>query len=301
MEDVFDFVEQFLGTAGTECRNEEGAMVSQGLICCLLEPLLAVSVVFMQAVAVGTFQHQDVGALWRFRRMQQRCVGRTKVSGEHNALAGRGFRVVDITLDASSPLHMPRTLKADIAEQLRGTDERMPLVVSHGNDGFLYVLEAVVYRVLVKCNAEFECIFQYQRQLPGRRLAADDQAIETRGEQLGNTPYMVDVNMADQQGLDALDREVDFKAGGRARLVTLKQAAMDQQAVGNIKMKLVTGAGYALGGAAVCNSGKNHTSPFNACLWSAITPQNRAGTLPESEGTVVGKVLFFSALHYSAS
>lgn len=49
MQDVFDFVEQFLGTAGTECRNEEGAMVSQGLICCLLEPLLAVSVVFMQA------------------------------------------------------------------------------------------------------------------------------------------------------------------------------------------------------------------------------------------------------------
>lgn len=281
MEDVFDFVEQFLGTAGTECRNEEGAMVSQGLICCLLEPLLAVSVVFMQAVAVGNFQHQDVGALWRFRRMQQRCV--------------------DITLDASSPLHMPRTLKADIAEQLRGTDERMPLVVSHGNDGFLYVLEVVVYRVLVKGNAEFESIFQHQRQLPGRRLAADDRAIETRGEQLGNTPYMVDVNMADQQGLDALDREVDFKAGGRARLVTLKQAAMDQQAVGNIKMKLVTGAGYALGGAAVCNSGKNHTSPFHACLWSAITPQNRAGTLPESEGTVVGKALFFSALHYSAS
>lgn len=112
---------------------------------------------------------------------------------------------------------------------------------------------------------------------------------------------MVDVNVADQQGLDALDREVDFKVGRRARLVTLKQAAIDQQAVGNIKMKLVTGAGYALGGAVVGNSGKNHTSPFRACLWSAITPQKRAGTVPESEGMVVGKALFFSALQYSAA
>lgn len=140
MEDVFDFVEQFLGAAGTECRNEDGAMVSQGLVYCLFEPLLAVSAVFMQAVAVGTFQHQDVGALWRFGWLQQWRMGRPKVAGEHDALAGSGFRVVDIALDVSRPQHMPRTLKADVADQLRGIDERMPLVIGHGNDGLLYAL-----------------------------------------------------------------------------------------------------------------------------------------------------------------
>lgn len=112
---------------------------------------------------------------------------------------------------------------------------------------------------------------------------------------------MVDVNMGDQQGLDALYREVDCKVGRWARLVTLKQTAIDQQALSAIKIELVTGAGYALGGAVVGNSGKIHTSPFHAFLRSTITPQMRVVTVSESDAMNVGNVLFLYAVQYSAA
>lgn len=161
VEDVFDFVEQLLGATGTECRNQDGAMVSQRLIDRLFEALLAVGTVFMQAVAVGAFQHQDVGSLRRFWGLQQWRMGRPEVSRKNYAFVGSGFQVVDIAFNVRRTQHMARTLKADIADQVRGIDELMPLIVGHGDDGLLYTLEVAIYCVLVTGDAELEGIFQH--------------------------------------------------------------------------------------------------------------------------------------------
>jgi len=63
VDDLFEFVEQFLGAADAKCGNEDGAMAFEGLLDDGFESLSAVLPVFMKAVAVGAFQHQDVGAL----------------------------------------------------------------------------------------------------------------------------------------------------------------------------------------------------------------------------------------------
>ncbi|MNJ45462.1 hypothetical protein D3C77_405570 [compost metagenome] len=65
MEYVFDFVQQFLGSAEAECRNHDGALVRQCSIDGSFKALLALHAVRVQAVAVGAFEYQDVGTLRR--------------------------------------------------------------------------------------------------------------------------------------------------------------------------------------------------------------------------------------------
>lgn len=65
MNYVFEFVEQLLGAANAEGGDQDGAVVSQGLFEDGFEALAAGLAVFMQAVALGAFKHQDNGALRR--------------------------------------------------------------------------------------------------------------------------------------------------------------------------------------------------------------------------------------------
>ncbi len=61
VDDVFEFVEQFLGAADAEGGDQHGAVVGQGLLDDGFEALFACAAVFMKTVAVGAFEHQDVG------------------------------------------------------------------------------------------------------------------------------------------------------------------------------------------------------------------------------------------------
>lgn len=68
VEDVFQLVEQLLCSAQAECWDEDGALVRKGAVDGGFQALLALAAVWVQAVAVGTFEHQDVGALGWLQR-----------------------------------------------------------------------------------------------------------------------------------------------------------------------------------------------------------------------------------------
>lgn len=82
LDDLLQFVEQFLGAANTERRDQYGAAVSQGMFDHRLQALGAGGSVFVCAVAIGAFEHQHVGRLGRLRIGQQRRVGRAEVARE---------------------------------------------------------------------------------------------------------------------------------------------------------------------------------------------------------------------------
>jgi hypothetical protein len=62
VDDLFQFVEQFLRAADAEGRDEQAALVAEGVFAQRLQALAAVLAAFVAAVAVGAFQHDDVGA-----------------------------------------------------------------------------------------------------------------------------------------------------------------------------------------------------------------------------------------------
>lgn len=80
MDDVFQLVEQFLGAADAEGGYQHGAVVGQSVFDDLLQALAAGAAVFVQAVAVGAFQHQNVGTLRWYAGFQDRCAGGAEVT-----------------------------------------------------------------------------------------------------------------------------------------------------------------------------------------------------------------------------
>ena len=88
MNQVFEFVEQFLGAADAERRDEDGALVFQCVVDRGLQAHLASAAVFVHAVAVGAFEDEDVGVLRRVGGWKQRAVRGAEVAGEDDAGGG---------------------------------------------------------------------------------------------------------------------------------------------------------------------------------------------------------------------
>lgn len=91
-------------------------------------------------------------------------------------------------------------------------------------------------------DADLEDIFQQQRQQPGARFAAEDRAVETGGQQVGDSADVVEVDMADDQGAQVGDGKLDLKR--RLPLIRpLKQSAVDQDPLPVCQPQLVARAG----------------------------------------------------------
>ncbi len=91
VDQAFEFVQQFLRAADAEGRDHDRAAVAQGVLDGGLEALDSGLAAFVAAVAVGAFQHDDVGSLGGFGCRQQGCVRGAEVAGEDGAL---GFGAV---------------------------------------------------------------------------------------------------------------------------------------------------------------------------------------------------------------
>lgn len=110
LNDVFELVEQFLGAADAERGDQHGALVFQGLFDNGFESLAAGAAVFVEAVAVGAFEHQDVGALWGFGRHQEGGMRCAEVAGKDDALALPCLREVEVDFDIGRAEYVPGAL-----------------------------------------------------------------------------------------------------------------------------------------------------------------------------------------------
>src|SRR5690606_8801365 len=82
-------------------------------------------------------------------------------------------------------------------------------------------------------EADFQRVFQNFREHDGGRFRANDRAVETGGQQIGNATNVVNVNVGDDESADVIDGEIDGKVlGGAADFSfgALEQAAVYQDA-----------------------------------------------------------------------
>lgn len=254
MDDFFQLVEQLLRAAEAERGNQYRAFVLQGVLDNGLEALPALGAVFVQAVAVGAFQHEDVGALGRCGGHQQRRVGSAQVAGENDARVVARGRVGQVDFDVGRAEDVAGALQADARHKRVGFDQGEPLVVRQGQQALFDPFDIARYLFVVPAEAELECVFEDNGQQLGRRLATEDRPLEPCSQQIGNPPDVVDMHVGDDQRLDGLQREFDGQlpcarpaiGGGFA---ALEKAAVDQQAAGRVHMQLMAGAGHTFAGA----------------------------------------------------
>lgn len=80
-------------------RDQDRALVSQGTIYRCFQTLAPVAAVRMQAIAIGAFEHQHIGALRWLERTQQGVLRRADIAREHHTGAARLRRGTDVALD----------------------------------------------------------------------------------------------------------------------------------------------------------------------------------------------------------
>lgn len=148
----------------------------------LLQALAASAAVFVQAVAVGAFQYQNVGTLRWHAGPEDRCAWCAEVAGEDYSLAGLARAVLQIDLYIRRAEHMGGALQTHFGLQAFIVLQGKPVIVGQRDDALLHLLEVTVDLFLVSAEGELESIFQHDGQQFGRRLAAHDRAIETSGQ-----------------------------------------------------------------------------------------------------------------------
>lgn len=129
MNDVFQFVEQFLGTPDAESGDQHRALVTQRLFKQALQALATLPAIFVQAIAIGAFDDQGIGFVGRLGRRQDRRVRCPQVAGKHYALSLAQAALVQFDLDIGRAEDVPGALQAQAHLLLRGVEQRKPVVV----------------------------------------------------------------------------------------------------------------------------------------------------------------------------
>lgn len=231
MEDVFDLVEQLLGAAEAEGGDEDGAVVGQGAVDDGFEALLAVAAVAVETVAVGAFQDEDVGALRGLDRAQQWVAGCAEVAGEDDSVGVGASWVLHVAFDVGGAEQVAGALEADAAGGVVVVGQGVPgfegdgvdVVVEQGDEAF--DLGGVVG------DAEAVGVFEDQGEELGGGFAADDRAAEAGGQEGGDAAYVVEVDVGDDEGLDAGGGESEWLGVGVDGCVgALFEAAVDEEA-----------------------------------------------------------------------
>lgn len=256
VDDVFQFVQQFLRTADAECGDEHRTVVFQCLGDDRLQALAASAPVLVQAIAIGAFQHHDVCPIGRLGRNQDGRMWCAEVAGKYDALGGACPGVLEVDLYVRGAEDMAGALQADAGMEFVGVRQGEPVLVRQGDDALLDERDVLLDLFLVAAETEFEGILEDDRQELRGGLAAQDWPVEAGGQQIGNAAHVVDMYVGGDQRLDGIDGELDVQpigtsaaAGGGFR--ALEQAAVDQHAGALVHVQLVAGARHAVGGAVV--------------------------------------------------
>lgn len=259
MDYVLQLVEQLLGAADAECGDEYGAAVGQGMFQHPLKALAAAAAVFMQAVAVGTFQHYGIGAPGVAGGRQQGRVRGAQVAGKDDPFAAVFVGVMYVAFDPGRTQDMPGRLEADAAAQVVPPNHFNPLSIGLATQHRLNHANKPAGQLPVTLHAHQEGILQHGGHQHGRRLGTVHRPLEAGSNQPGQAADMVDVDVGGDQGLDAVEFEFDGQAMGSSSLNgafhALKQTAVDQQTVFGAQPELMAGAGNALRGAVMLDEG----------------------------------------------
>lgn len=132
VENGLELVQQLLRAAQAERGNQGGAAILQCAVNNLFQLLLAHAAIGVQAVAVGTFQHQQVCALGWLQWAQQRVAFGAEVAGENDAVVLLGH--VYVALHIGRAEQVPCALQAHLAPEAGLVYHGVPLTEGHRHD-----------------------------------------------------------------------------------------------------------------------------------------------------------------------
>ena len=87
--------------------------------------------------------------------------------------------------------------------QLCPSLDRVPLVVGQWAQHFANRIQELVDYASIASKSDLECVLHHERQQTRRRLAAVNRLVKPLGDEVWDTPGMVNVYVRQQQTLDA--------------------------------------------------------------------------------------------------
>ena len=149
---------------------------------------------------------------------------------------------------------MPGGRESDLQAR-RTVENGVPLLEVQCHDLSAYLIEKAPDEGLIASDAHLEGVFQHQRQQLGRGTTAEYGAAKAGGQEVRDAPDVVQMNVGEDQCLDAIGREGDFQPFGTVTVGrgfrTLKQAAINQHRSAVVEDELVAGTGNAINSAVV--------------------------------------------------
>ena len=119
MNDVLQLVQQLLRTANTERRDKHRPVVGQRALDRFLQAQPPIRATRVISIAVGAFEHDDIGPIGRPGRWQERGMRSPQITRENHALAATAVLVVCIHLHVRRAEDMAGALQPDPNPQRR--------------------------------------------------------------------------------------------------------------------------------------------------------------------------------------
>lgn len=118
----------------------------------------------------------------------------------------------------------------------------MPFSVRDRLDQFADGLEDIGNDFFIPSDAESNGIFEHDRQELGGGGGTVDWFVETGFEEVGDSTDVIDVDVRQQKGIDAVEREVDFWGFSPFfGVAALKGSAIDKNGMVGVEVDLVAG------------------------------------------------------------
>ena len=188
--------------------------------------------VLVVAVAVGRLHHHHVGMRDRFGIAQDRRAIRAEIAGKHQrAIVAVQFddgRTEDVSGIAQCHFHTGKNRRPRVVwQRLDQPDCGVDVVAGVEREDFRLALAAVAIGAFGVVLGQRRRVEQHDRHQLRRRALREDRSGEAALHQQGHAPDVVDVRMADDQGVQA--RRIERK---RVEIPRLGMAvALDHPAV----------------------------------------------------------------------
>lgn len=232
-DDLIEFEKDFLSTAQAEGGNQGDATILECFAEDGFESFDSGFPAFVQSIAVGALEDQDIGPFGAFGRIQDRCAAGSKVTAENDAF------VPMIELHICRPKDMARWKKTELSIVL----QRVPFAIRNWLDQFLDFFDHLGDDFFIAGNAEPDCVLEHDRQKTSGGRGAIDRLVEPRFQQVGKPTDVVDVHMGKYQRVDTVERKFDPRVRMESSIAALERSAIDEYGVRFRKMELVARAG----------------------------------------------------------
>ena len=206
MQDILQLIQQLLGTANAESRNQHRTTIFQGTYQHRLQARLTLLPALVKPIPIGTFDHQHIGLSGRQWGRQNWSVCGAKITGKH-----RNMPALPATLNKRRTKNMPGSLQAHLRPHLAWQLNIVPVIVGQRHQALLEHVEKLLHIRRRPAHSKPKGILHDYRQQLGRRPTAINRPGKALRKQPRQAPHMINVHMGQHQCLNTGNIEIDGK------------------------------------------------------------------------------------------